>query len=129
MPFWYAPLLAFPPFSSTEPGPSGYMPMSGFMAPFGASWPNQAQREKSTVQSGDREATKPSEDTEVEGDTIELLDESEALELVEFDPSVDPKDTCDPMKPIASFLDKHFNRALSDSEREAILKDFPKPNC
>ena len=28
---------------------------------------------------------------------------------------------------MATFLDKHFNRSLSDAEKEAILKDFPKP--
>ena len=27
------------------------------------------------------------------------------------------------------FLEKHFNRSLSDDEREAIMKDFPKPVC
>ena len=27
------------------------------------------------------------------------------------------------------FLTKHFNRSLSDTERQAILSDFPKPLC
>ena len=49
----------------------------------------------------------------------------EALELVEFD----PKDTWDPPDAMASFLQKHFNRSLEEGEKEAILKDFPKPNC
>ena len=62
-------------------------------------------------------------------DTIELLDESEALELVEFDPSVEPKDAWSPPSPMVSFLEKHFNRTLEEDEREAILKDFPKPHC
>ena len=30
---------------------------------------------------------------------------------------------------MAAFLDKHFNRSLSEEEREAIMQDFPKPNC
>ena len=62
-------------------------------------------------------------------DAIDLLDESKAFEMVEFDPSVSPKDSWEPPKSMVSFLEKHFNRSLSDSEREAIMKDFPKPNC
>ena len=30
---------------------------------------------------------------------------------------------------MTTFLEKHFNWPLSDAEREAIMKDFPKPNC
>ena len=31
---------------------------------------------------------------------------------------------------MSGFLEKHFNRALTDSEREAIMKDFPiEPAC
>ena len=59
-------------------------------------------------------------------DVIDLLDESEALE---FDPSVSPKDSWEPPRSMVSFLKKHFNTSLSDSEREAIMKDFPEPNC
>ena len=29
---------------------------------------------------------------------------------------------------IRNFLEKHFNKSLSEEERESILKDFPKPN-
>ena len=62
-----------------------------------------------------------------EEDCVDLLDEAEALELVEFDPSVEPKESRTPPKVIESFLEKHFNRSLADGEREAIMKDFPKP--
>ena len=62
-------------------------------------------------------------------DAVDLLDESEALEMVEFDPSVSPKDSWEPPRSMVSFLEKYFNRSLSDSEREAIMKDFPKLNC
>lgn len=62
-------------------------------------------------------------------DVVDLLEDSEALEFVEFDPTVEPKDTWEPPKPTLNFLEKHFNRALSDSEQEAITKDFPKPHC
>ena len=61
-------------------------------------------------------------------DFVDLLDEEEALELVEFDPKVDAKDTWPPPKSMKTFLEKHFNKSLSEEEREAILKDFPKPD-
>jgi hypothetical protein len=47
--------------------------------------------------------------------------------LWEFDPGINNKETWQPPKAISSFLNKHFNHALSESEREAIMKDFPKP--
>ena len=74
-----------------------------------------------------RPADIDSEAEEDEDDVIRLLDDSEALELVEFDPKVDPTDSWDPPHSMATFLDKHFNWSLSDAEKEAILKDFPKP--
>ena len=65
---------------------------------------------------------------EEETDTISLLDEAEALELIEFDPQVKPAGTWEPPKTIRTFLERHFNKGLSKEEREAIMKDFPKPN-
>lgn len=65
---------------------------------------------------------------ESEDDMIELLDEKEALELVEFDPTVETPSTWDPTKGMLNFLEKHFNRCLTDDERTSILADFPKPN-
>ena len=62
-----------------------------------------------------------------EEDRLELLSEAEVLEFVEFNPSVEPEDARQPPKQMESFLEKHFNRALTPSERKAILKDFPKP--
>ena len=71
----------------------------------------------------------PQEDLTEEEDTVQLLEEAEALELVEFDPSVEPKDAWEPPMAMTSFLERHFNRSLEEGEREAILKDFPKPTC
>ncbi len=61
-------------------------------------------------------------------DQVNLLDEAESLELVEFDPSVNSGMAWEPHQCLSSFLQKHFNRSLSDSEREAIMKEFPKPD-
>ena len=44
---------------------------------------------------------------------IDLLDESEALEMVEFDRKVKPADTWEPPQSISSLLNKHFNKALA----------------
>ena len=49
--------------------------------------------------------------------------------MVEFDPSVKPNDEWLGPELMAAFLDKHFNRFLTDEEREAIMQDFPEPNC
>ena len=66
---------------------------------------------------------------EDEEDSISLLEESEALEYVEFDPKVDPKNTWEPTPAMEKFLERHFNRSLTSDEKEAITKDFPRPNC
>ena len=50
---------------------------------------------------------------EEEEDVIDLLDESEALEMVEFDRKVKPADTWEPPQSISSLLNKHFNKALA----------------
>ena len=50
------------------------------------------------------------------------------MELVEFDPKVKPAGTWEPPQMIRNFPEKHFNKSLSEGERESILKDFPKPN-
>ena len=49
--------------------------------------------------------------------------------MVEFDPSMDPRDTWKPPQVILAFLEKNFNCSLAEEEREAIMKDFPKPAC
>ena len=43
---------------------------------------------------------------------LSLLDESEALELVQFDPTVDPKHR-EPPQPILTFMEKYFNKLKS----------------
>ena len=68
-------------------------------------------------------------ESELEDDVVQLLDQAEALEFIEFDPTVDPKDTWKPPQAIQTFLEKHFNRQLSEEEISAIMKDFPKPQC
>ena len=136
-PYWWPPYPSYPTCSgdSGAPSTSGHTP---FLPPFLPQWFQQAgnSREERQDHGNDGEipgpsglVSKPDKHSETDEDVIKLLDESEALELVEFDPSVSPKDSWEPPKTISGFLEKHFNRALADSEREAIMKDFPKPAC
>ena len=74
-------------------------------------------------------STADSDEETEDGDVVQLLDQAEALELIEFDPTVDPKDTWKSPQVIQAFLEKHFNCSLSGDERVSILKDFPKPQC
>ena len=129
-PFWMAPFF---PANPTAPGSGcGYGPMfapPGFYPPgLGMQPDNRAGPESEEPGPSDSGARSAEKSHDVE-DAIDLLDESEALEMVEFDPSVSPKDSWELPRSMVSFLEKHFNRSLSDSEREAIMKDFPKPNC
>ena len=60
---------------------------------------------------------------------VDLLGDEEALEFMEFDPKVDPTNSWKTPQSMKKFLDKHFNKALAEEEKEAILKDFPKPDA
>ena len=57
-------------------------------------------------------------------DLVEYLDEDEAMK---FDPTVTDGNTWESVEVIDAFLAKHFNHAITSEEREAIMKDFPKP--
>ena len=68
---------------------------------------------------------------EEEGDknVVEFLDDAEALELVQFDHSVQDDSVWEAGETVNFFLEKHFLHPLPPEEREAIMKDFPKPAC
>ena len=111
--------------------PFWWPPMPFSVPPMSADTVRETSASSSTSTSvpGGSDGQGPSSKAGEDEDVIDLLEESEALEMVEFDPSVSPKDSWEPPKAMADFLGKHFNRALSDNEREAIMKDFPKPGC
>ena len=69
------------------------------------------------------------EEEEEEEDVVDLLDESETLELVQFGPTVGGDNTWEVGEMIKDFLQKHFKRTLQPEEQEAMMRDFPKPNC
>ena len=132
-PLWW-PQGGFPPFPpgvfAPVPGAQAAPPMPHWPHPYGQgpvptapvpAAPNPRKRPAPV-------AVEDVSDVSACEDGIELLGEAEALELVEFDPSVEPEDSWEPPSwVIEAFLDKHFNRSLSEAERKAILKDFPKP--
>ena len=72
---------------------------------------------------------KPWEGSQDDQDVVQLLDEREALEFAEVYPTVQPIDTWPAPKPMTAYLNKHFNRFRTGKEREAIMDDFPKPDC
>ena len=119
-PLWWPP-SCFPPFyPPPQAQPMGNpCPPSNFSAAAGLPQPQQPRK---------RPAPEEDEESQDIEDHIDLLSDTEALDLVEFDPSVEPEDAWPPPKAMETFLDKHFNRSLSDSERKAIMKDFPKPS-
>ena len=71
---------------------------------------------------------KKAEENEDE-DVIDLLDESEALELVQFNPSVPEENAWEAGETINAFLEKHFQQPLAPKDRDAIKMDFPRPAC
>ena len=125
---------SYPGFPATGPNPIllGFFSMPGFYGCLPIQ-PGSSEVQCTSAQAGSS-GTDGSGDTHLaensdSEDAIQLLDKAEAIELVQFDPGVDSKDAWDPPKPIMSVSEKHFNRSLSDVERDAIMKDFPKPNC
>ncbi|MCG8626900.1 MAG: hypothetical protein MJE68_33475, partial [Proteobacteria bacterium] len=127
--WWFpGPGMAPPPSGSTRRAPPGWP----YAHAYGSFPPNPTDPCSSkSVGAQKRPRILESEDNDSDdeqSDIVNLLDDAEALELVEFDPTVTPKNTWEPQKPIVAFLEKHFNRS-SDDERESIMKDFPKPDC
>ena len=57
---------------------------------------------------------------------MDLLDEDEALELVQFEPAVN-EDTWNACETINSFIKKAFSTEISPTSRDGIMKDYPKP--
>ena len=112
-----------PPVSISSAGPVAPWPYLHCPQPH----PLFQQRESTPVPSTSTPTLVEHSDDQNEEDRLELLSEAEALEFVEFNPSVEPEDAWQPPKQMEAFLEKHFNRALTPSERKAILKDFPKP--
>lgn len=114
------------------PPPSGsYQAWNSAPSTSGCSTESDSMSVASRGKKRSREERGEEEDPE-EGENperLELLDDTEALEMIEFDPSISPKDTWETPKQMGDFLRKHFNRSLSEAEKEAILKDFPKPDC
>lgn len=133
-PFWWPPVPHAPaPYGSfSPPGDSSTTP---WPFPWFGPYPSQNlplhKQASAPAASGSEtpascSSVSPSEEQDEE-DRVDLLSESEALELVEFNPEVEPEDAWTPPSQMDSFFEKHFNRSLATTERKAILKDFPKP--
>jgi len=62
-------------------------------------------------------------------DCVDLNYEDDMSLFAEFNPTMETPGTWDPPAKMSPFLKKHFNKTLTDIKGEAILQDFPKPNC
>lgn len=66
---------------------------------------------------------------EDDSNVVVLLDNEEALDFVDFNPTINDDNMWDAGEVINAFLEKHFNQVITSEEREAIMNDFPKPSC
>ena len=125
---WPAVLLQFPyapfPPSPYWPGPvaspwstgaSNSHPSPGSVWTSGQPGSSRTQGQEVEAENGD------------EDDVIDLLDDTEALKFIQFDPSVQDENVREAGEVINTFLEKHFLHPLAPEEREAIKKDFPNP--
>ena len=58
-----------------------------------------------------------------------IYGDTETQEFEEFDPSTDPDGTWEPPSMMLAYLERHFNRCLTDKDKKNILTEFPKPDC
>ena len=78
---------------------------------------------------GDAEAGGDNEST-ADLDVVQYqLDPEEAKEFQDFGPRINDEESWQLPPSMAKFLDKYFNTCLDDKEQQAILADFPKPQC
>ena len=117
--FAFAPFPTPPPWAPFQTPPTTVTPI------------NNPQLLQSSLQgsssSTDQLGSSRSQGQEEEEDYVDLLDEGESLELIQFDPTVEDENARDAGEIINSFVEKHFKRTITAEEREAIMRDFPKP--
>jgi len=58
-----------------------------------------------------------------------LLDDVEAEQFREFYPEVKDPQSWQPPPSVVKYLEKHFNKTLTEADREAILSEYPIPDC
>ena len=120
------------------PPPNGgsLWPLFPVQFPFPPFWPGPwtaatPQMDQSLPGSASSQGQPGSSSTQgqVEDDVLELLDDEEAREFTDFNPTVNNDNDWDAGEVINAFLKKHFGKAVTADERQAIMKDFPKPSC
>jgi len=68
-------------------------------------------------------------DSDQDSDVVNLLDDGEAEQFCEFEPEVKDPQSWQPPPSVVKYLEKHFNKTLTETEREAILSEYPIPDC
>ena len=121
---WPSFLMQFPfaaPFPPFWPGP-----WTVATPPMDQSLPGSASSQGQPGSSSTQGQVQGEEDDD---DVLELLDDKEAREFTDFDPTVNNDNDWDAGEVINTFLKKHSGRAVTADERQAIMKDFPKQSC
>ena len=112
--FAFAPFLTPPPWAPFQTPPMTVTPI------------NNPQLLQSSLQgsssSMDQLGSSRSQDQgeEEEEDYVDLLDEGESLELIQFDPTVEDENAWDAGEVINSFVEKHFKRTITAEEKEPL---------
>jgi len=117
------PMLPFP--FATMPFPQFWGPSATVPTSVAQSLPGSAS---SLGQPGSASSLGQGTEGEEE-DVVALLDDEEATEFPNFDPTVPDDSAWDAGEAITAYLERNFTREMSDKERNKILQDFPKPSC
>ena len=118
VPFWGPATMPMTAGRNCDPEPQR---LTGFTSVLDQPSSSNVQGQGAQGQSRDYDAS--------DEDAIQLLDEEEALELVQFNPTVNDGAAWKAGVTIDSFLEKHFSRTISTEERDSIMGDFPRPAC
>ena len=66
---------------------------------------------------------------ENDDDHVTLYNTESKTMFAEFNLEIKQSSKWDPPEQMSSYLEKHFNKNLRKEEAEAILEDYPMPNC
>ena len=114
-PMWWPP---FPPFFPVDSNPIA--PQLDTVSSNNSALAGQKDEEEDEIES---------ESQFQDVDHVTIHDEESKTMFAEFNPEIKQPNTWDPPKQMSAYLEKHFNKSLKAEEAEAILEDYPTPNC
>ena len=114
-PMWWPP---FPPFFPVDSNPIA--PQQDTVSSNNSALAGRRDEEEDEIES---------ESQYQDDDHVTIHDEESKTMFAEFNPEIEQPNTWDPPKQMSAYLEKHFNKSLKAEEAEAILEDYPMPNC